>query len=69
MDGTFRGSKFECVNTNLTATNICDDGVYQNASGFQLLVENLRSCFSKNGLTISNAEIKPRKIVQKPKDV
>ena len=68
-DGTFPWSKIECVNTNLTSTNICDDGVHPNASGIQLQVENLMGYFSKNGLTTSTAEIKPWKIVCKPQDV
>ena len=42
LDGILPWSKVECVNTNLTANNICDDGVHPNASGIQLLVENLR---------------------------
>ena len=45
MDGSFPWSKVECVNTNLTATNISDDGMHPNASGIQLLVENLRGFF------------------------
>ena len=63
-----RGQKLN-VSINLTATNICEDGVHPNASGIQLLMEKLWGYSSKNGQTISNSEIKPRKIIRKLMDV
>ena len=64
LDGIFPWSKVECVNNNLTANNICDDGVHPNASGIQLLVENLRFFFLKKVLPFP-IQVKPRKIVGK----
>ena len=77
MNGTFTWSKVESFNTNLTATNICEDGVHPNASGIQLLMEKLWGYFSKNFFLkkiflwgyFSNSEIKPRKRIRKIMDV